>query len=60
MVTVGELKQMIESYNLPDDMPVRVTINGTCFNADSLSWNKAIREDVFSVKIRVFAKPEEI
>lgn len=60
MVTVGELRKMIEEYELPNDMPIRVTINGTCFDASSISWNKAINEDVFSVKVRTFVTPEEI
>ena len=60
MVTVGELIQMIETYQLVEDMPIRITINGICFDAESISWNKAIKEEEYSVKIRVFVKPDEL
>lgn len=60
MITVGELTRMIDEYNLPDNMPVRITINGTCFEAESISWNKAIGEEQYSVKIRAYVKPEDL
>lgn len=60
MVTIGELKRMAELYNLPDSMPIRITVNGTVFEAESISWNRAIGEKDFSVKIRVYVKQGEI